>query len=142
MSRFITRAWWMAVGAAIAHYFDPINGHGRRARLRNQLVARWNDLLDLAERRTKYELGRAKGAIIETVHTEDPPHDDRALLQKVRSEAVGPTPDLPDHVHVRVDHGVVTLTGRSENPTAERELMRRIGDVVGVKGIRNELTPA
>ena len=92
MSRYITRAWWMAVGAAIAHYFDPINGRGRRARLRDQLVARWNDLLDLAERRTKYELGRAKGAIIETVHTEDPPRDDRALPRKSMCDCLRDVP--------------------------------------------------
>lgn len=141
MSRLVPRLGWMALGAALAHYFDPINGRGRRARLRDQAVARWNDGIDLLQRRTEYELGRAKGAVVEAVTSEEPPRDDRALLQKVRSEAVGPMADLPDHVHVRVDHGVVTLTGQSGDPTLERELIRRIGEVTGVEGIRNHLIP-
>jgi osmotically-inducible protein OsmY len=63
------------------------------------------------------------------------------LLQKVRSEAVGPTGNLGE-IEVRVDEGTVVLVGPSIDPAREEELMERIEKVVGVTGIRNELRRA
>jgi osmotically-inducible protein OsmY len=72
---------------------------------------------------------------------ETPPLTDADLLQKVRSEAVGPTGNL-GQIEVRVDEGTVVLVGPSIDPAREEELMERIEKVVGVTGIRNELRRA
>jgi osmotically-inducible protein OsmY len=134
--------FWFAVGALVTYLFDPVSGRGRRSRLFDQTRARVDDAVDEVGARARYQAGRARGVVHETMHREEPPRTDEQLLQKVRSEAVGMVPGSTAHVEVRVDDGVVRLIGHSRDQMQERELIERIQDVTGVREVRNELVPA
>lgn len=139
MTRHVRRMFWIGVGAAIAYLWDPVSGRSRRARLKDQMAAEVRDAAGAIRKKARFQAGRAKGAVYEALATEEPPRDDRELLQKVRSEAVGRVPGSLDHVDVRVDDGVVYLLGESTDTARERELVERVRDVTGVREVRNEL---
>jgi len=129
-----------AVGAALAYLLDPVSGRSRRARLADQAAARMKDGAEEATRRARYEMGRAKGTIHEMGADADYPADDRMLLQKVRSEAVGPAGLSTSDIEIDVENGEVILRGASQDAAREMDLVRRIQDVTGVQRVRNELT--
>lgn len=139
MKRLITRFTWATIGAAAAYLFDPVSGRSRRARLFDQAKSRLRRNADELSRRFRYESGRARGALYEILPTEQAPSSDQELLQKVRSEAVGSMRDSVSHVSVSVDDGVVYLAGVSKDQDLERELAHRIGEVMGVREVRDEL---
>lgn len=142
MRRFLK--FWLAglVGAAVAYLFDPVSGRSRRARLMDQAASRARRSVDEAERRARYEAGRMRGALHEAGPERDFPRDDAQLLQKVRSEAVGPSSATTSDLEIHVENGEVILRGRSRDLAAESDLVRRIEDVTGVRRVRNELTDA
>jgi osmotically-inducible protein OsmY len=139
MTRYVRRMFWMGVGAAIAYLWDPVSGRSRRARLGDQMAAEVRDAANAIQKKARYQAGRAKGVVYETLTTEEPPRDDGDLLQKVRSEAVGRIPGSVDHVDVRVEDGVVYLLGESTDTAREHELVERVRNVTGVREVRNEL---
>ena len=94
-----------------------------------------------ASRRARYEVGRAKGLMHEAGGDSDYPADDRTLLQKVRSEAVGPSDVSTSDIEIDVENGEVILRGASPDSIKEKDLVRRIQNVTGVRRVRNELTP-
>ncbi len=141
MIRTIKRLPWIVAGVGLGYLLDPVSGRGRRARLGDQAAARMSDLMETIGKKARYEAGRAKGAAHEMLRSDQPPADDQELLQKVRSEAVGMVAGSVGHIQIDVDDGVVTLTGISDDRARERDLIRRIRDVTGVRDIRNELIP-
>jgi hypothetical protein len=141
MSRFVRLMFWIGMGVALGYLFDPNRGKGRRAKLADQTRARMRHAARDVSARARYEAGKARGLVHEVFSEETPPLTDADLLQKVRSEAVGPTGNLGE-IEVRVDEGTVELVGPSIDPAREEELMERIEKVVGVTGIRNELRRA
>lgn len=140
MPRFAKTTLAALTGAAIAYLFDPVSGRSRRARLSDQAAALGRRSVAEAERRARYEAGRVKGAVHEAGPDRDFPRDDAELLQKVRSEAVGPSTFSASEIEIHVDNGEVTLRGTSHDRGAENDLVRRIEDVTGVRQVRNELT--
>jgi osmotically-inducible protein OsmY len=143
MIRWMKRIYWIGIGIALGYLFDPDNGDKRRARLMDRARARAMLALDEAGKRVKNRTGRAKRRMQEELGEESiPPRDDQDLLQKVRSEAVGMVPGSLENVDVRVEDGVVSLIGESENVGLEDELVERIGQVNGVRDVRNELVPS
>jgi hypothetical protein len=138
MSRFIRFMFWTGMGVALGYLFDPNRGKGRRARLLDQTRARMRHAAHDVSAKARYEAGKAKGLVHDVFSEETPPRTDAELLQKVRSEAVGPSGNL-GQIEVRVDEGTVVLVGPSIDPAREEELIERIENVVGVTGIRNEL---
>lgn len=131
-----------AAGAAATYLFDPNSGRGRRAQMTDQAKARMRDARREAERRAGYQSGRMQGAVHEVAGGSDMPADDMELMQKVRSEAMGPAGFNSDHIELVVNAGTVTLRGTSHDPPAEDGLIERIREVAGVREVRNELTPA
>lgn len=131
-----------AAGAVAAYLFDPNSGRGRRARLSDQAKARGRRTMQEVEKRTRYEAGRAQGLLHEMRAGVDYPADDAELLQKVRSEAVGPSPIGTSDIEIHVDDGEVVLRGTARDPDAVGDLVDRIRDVAGVRAVRNELTPS
>lgn len=129
-------------GAAVAYMFDPVTGRQRRADLMAQGRSQISDVASAAGAKTRYQSGKAKGWFYETFVPEKPPADDQELLQKIRSEAFGPTRGNVGHVDIRIEDGVVYLVGTSMDRAAEDELTERIADVTGVTEVRNELVPA
>lgn len=142
MSSFSKSLLAALAGAATAYLFDPVSGRSRRARIVDQTAALGRRSVDEAERRARYEAGRVKGAVHEAGPERDYPRDDAELLQKVRSEAVGPSSFSTSDVEIHVDDGVVVLRGVSRDLKAEGDLVRRIEDVTGVRRVRNELSEA
>lgn len=142
MSRFLGKILVALAGALAAYLFDPVSGRSRRARIMDQAAAGARRSVDEAERRARYEAGRIKGAIHEAGPDHDHPDDDAQLLQKVRSEAVGPSRASTSDIEIHVEEGEVVLRGVSHDQDAEGELVRRIEGVTGVRQVRNELSDA
>jgi osmotically-inducible protein OsmY len=142
MSSFIRTLMAAMAGAAAAYLLDPVSGRGRRARLMDQAAARARRSVDEAERRARYEVGRMKGAVHEAGPARDFPRDDAELLQKVRSEAVGPSRVTASDIEIQVEDGEVVLRGASRDLDAESDLVHRIEEVTGVRRVRNELADA
>jgi hypothetical protein len=138
MSRFFRLMFWIGMGFALGYLFDPNRGKGRRAKLIDQTRARMRHVAHDVSAKARYEAGKARGLVHEVFSEEAPPRTDAELLQKVRSEAVGPTGNLGE-IEVRVDEGTVVLVGPRIDPAREEELIDRIEKVAGVTGIRNEL---
>lgn len=127
-------------GAAAAYLLDPVSGRSRRARLSDQARARLSQTTNELQAKGRYEMGRVKGAIHEAGPDTDFPVDDAELLQKVRSEAVGPSRIRPSDIEIHVDAGEVVVRGVSRDQEAEHDLVDRIRGVTGVTRVRNELT--
>ncbi len=142
MSSFWKSLLAALAGAATAYLIDPVSGRSRRARIMDQTAALARRSVDEAERRARYEAGRVKGAVHEAGPERDYPLDDAELLQKVRSEAVGPSSASTSDIEIHVDNGEVVLRGVSRDQGAEDDLVQRIDGVTGVRGIRNELSRA
>ena len=140
MSRLIRLMFWIGIGVAFGYLFDPDRGKGRRAKLVDQTRARMRGAARDVSAKARYEAGKARGLVHEVFSEEAPPGTDAELLQKIRSEAVGPSGNLGE-IEVRVDEGTVVLVGPSIDPAREEELIDRIEKVVGVTRIRNELRP-
>jgi hypothetical protein len=135
------------MGAAVAYWLDPDNGAGRRARLRSQLAARLRDLVAAGGRRLRYQRGVAKGLVHEAVDAlrADRDFDDADLVQKVKSEAVGPWIRRTGHrgdVEVTAKDGDVTLDGAIDDPVTRQELVRLVESVEGVRSISDRLVRA
>lgn len=139
MFRFVSRTFWIGVGAVLAYLFDPVSGRSRRARLSDQAAARARDLFEAAGKEARYRAGKAKGVVHEIISSEEAPESDEDLLQKIRSEALGPAPGSLGHVDIEVEDGEVCLTGTSKDPSAEEDLAHRIRRVTGVRSVTNDL---
>lgn len=142
MSGFMKTVGAASTGAALAYLLDPVSGRSRRARLIDQAAAWTRRSVDEAERRARYEAGRMKGAVHEAGPDRDKPRDDAELLQKVRSEAVGPSAASASDIEIHVEDGEVILRGRAQDPGDELDLVQRIEEVTGVRRVRNELSHA
>ena len=119
-------------GGLIAYLFDPDRGKSRRARLRDQTMARLRDIRAAMRRRTNYETGRVKGLVHELTVNDRPKIDDAGLCQRIKSEVLGPA-QLSD-VEVDVENGIVLLTGNLED-AQYRRLAKQISKVPGVESI-------
>ncbi len=136
MMRIATSA---AAGATAAYFFDPIAGKGRRSRVRDQMAARARKAGRQVKKRIRYEAGRAKGKVYEATGLGGRlPIDEQTLVQKIRSEALGPAGVSARDVAVEVDidTGEVVLRGHVDDQLAWDDLARRVGEVTGVEAVR------
>lgn len=137
MRKMMRTATSAAAGATAAYFFDPIAGKGRRSRLKDQLASRIRKAGRQLQKRARYEAGRAKGMIYEATGLgESPPVDEQTLIQKIRSEALGPAGMSAVAVEVDVDTGEVVLSGHIDDRTAWDDLVRRVGEIRGVETVR------
>lgn len=131
-----------ALGALAAYLFDPVAGKGRRARFLDQSRARGRELADDVATRARYESGRIRGLIYEMGAGDEPPVDEAELLQKVRSEAVGPARLSTSDIEVSIEDGeTIVVRGNTKDPAEAEELISRIESVTGVKKVRSEIEP-
>jgi osmotically-inducible protein OsmY len=130
MKRLFKYMLAMGAGAAAAMLLDPVRGRSRRARLMDQAGARTRDLKEQMEQRARYETGRMRGVAHELTQTDEMPSDDATLLQKVKSEALGPAGAT--NLEVDVENGTVTLIG----DIPDNDLLRRVRSVTGVSDVR------
>lgn len=138
-SALVKAAVAAAAGAAAAHLFDPDRGRSRRARLRDQARAFARREARAVQRRASFQRGRLEGVAQRLRHpVPTAPGDDRALADRVRSEALGRQADHP-HPTIDVVNGVVTVRGEVADPATAADVTRRIRAVPGVVGVENLL---
>ncbi|HEX6286219.1 MAG TPA: hypothetical protein VFZ80_01945, partial [Acidimicrobiia bacterium] len=82
-----------SLAALLTYLLDPDRGRARRARFADQLSAKGRDISDTVAAKAKYQKGVFEGVAHEvaSVFDEEKAYDDETLMQKVRSEAVGPS---------------------------------------------------
>jgi hyperosmotically inducible protein len=123
-----------AVGAAIAYFFDPVSGKGRRSRLRDQGMSRARHVVGDAERRTRYLANVAQGRVTELVMPgpDNKTPDDATLAQRIQSEVFGRTEVPKDRVSLDVVDGVATLRGELDSREEIQDITTRVAQVPGV----------
>ena len=132
------------IGATIAYLFDPDQGRSRRARIRDQMAARARRGLSTLAKQAKFQGGRARGLVHDAMaaRRSERRFDDETLLQKIRSEAVGPwkiDATEPHDVHVEVDAEKVTIEGRVASPNDRDRLREMVSNIEGVDQIEDAL---
>ncbi len=140
MGRKLTIVSAGVVGAGLAYLLDPDRGRSRRARLADQTRARGRDFAESFGKKARYERQRMEGVLHELMSEQQPPKDDTTLLQKVRSEAIGPSGVPTDTLDVDVADGVVILRGTVRQDP--EDLIKRITQVTGVRSVKSELSEA
>jgi hypothetical protein len=127
------------VGAAAAYLLDPDRGRSRRARLRDQSAAYGRRQARALERQASFQRGRAEGLVQRARHRGGhPPADDRALADRVRTEALRGD---PTHAHLNIDAvgGVVSVRGEVADLGTSMDVERRIRAIPGVVDVENLL---
>ena len=124
--------------AAATYFFDPERGRARRATARDRAGARIRQAERTAEAKLRYAEGRAEGALhAVSAIPSDPPADDRALADRIRSELGDRFPDQTAELTV-VD-GVVELRGQVGDEAARGLLASAVRGVSGVRRVENLL---
>ena len=144
MRRFLLIAGLVSVVGVITYLLDPERGRARRARLSDQLSAKGRDISDAVTAKAKYQKGVFEGVAHEVaaIFEGDGVYDDETLMQKVRSEAVGPSGVDTGDIVLDITDGTVHLTGSVADKKARRRLVNLIGKVDGVRGVDDTLTTA
>jgi osmotically-inducible protein OsmY len=125
-------------GAAAAYFFDPERGRTRRTQARDQVGASMRRAERTAEARLRYAEGKAEG-LLHTVSSvpQDPPADDRALSDRIRSELGDRFPD--ETAEMTVVDGTVELRGQVGDEAAKALLVASVKKVPGVRRVVNLL---
>ena len=130
-----------AIGAAIAYFFDPELGRGRRARLRDQGLSEVRKARERAEAKGRHMSNVARGTMSEMASPgpDDIEPDDGTVTQRIQSEVFG-SPDVPkDRIALSVVDGVAELRGELDAQEEIDALFIRVSAVPGVRGVRNFL---
>ena len=130
-----------AVGAACAYLLDPDRGKARRARISDQTAAMARKATRRSKSWVEYQKGTARGAAhkLSKQFKKEELFDDDKLLQKIRSEALGPWAPVREDISIEVDNGVVTLDGRVSSSGDHEQLLDLISQVEGVAAIRDRV---
>jgi len=130
-----------ALGAAVAYFFDPDRGRGRRAKTKDQMAAAFRRFGRRGGRLARRVESDAYGAWQRTTHarSENPPTDDETLKQKVETELFGKPDVEKGKIVVNVEDGVVILRGEVDTPDQMTELAEVALKVPGVEGVQNLL---
>lgn len=128
-----------AIGAAAAYLLDPDRGRSRRARLQDQTAAMGRKAARRSRSWIRYQKGTARGflhMLSRPIRKKQRSVDDHTLLQKIRSEAIGPWNNAArEDIEVDVDRGIVTVAGSVDRI----ELIELIRKVDGVDAIRDRV---
>jgi osmotically-inducible protein OsmY len=132
------RLGWLAggalLGAAAAYLADPERGRARRSELeqRGGRIAR--EATETARNVVEDGTQRLAGAVREATPELSSP-DDAVLIERVRSEAIGPSKARNSAIVTTVEDGVVSVRGQVDAEEQRRDLIARIGDVDGVRHV-------
>lgn len=127
------------VGAAAAHLLDPDRGRARRARLRDQALARSRRATEKLETEARYRQGQIEGLRARS-HGQGHLHptDEHVVKQAVEQRLSATGVDTTDVV-VDVTDGVVGLRGKVQHPDEVRRLGKEAAGVPGVNEVRSWL---
>lgn len=136
----------VAAGGALAHLLDPDRGKARRAKLRDQTLAKARRLTAQAEKRAQYVEGRLEGVVAKSAGAGAfSPESDVDLREHLRQVIASQEFDTID-VNVDVADSVATLRGQLRTPELIKKLQADIAEVPGVARVESFLhlpnTPA
>lgn len=129
--------FWTTAGAAIAYFWDRQNGRGRRVRLNDQARARARDARRQAERKLRYVQHSAEGKVEALRQAGGAPADDRALVDRIKSEVLGGDRFQNHQVVLEAVDGVVTVRGEVSDAQQAEELLAAVTVVPGVSAVQN-----
>jgi uncharacterized membrane protein len=128
----------VVVGAGAMYLLDPDRGARRRSLLRDQGVRASHKVADGMSATARDARNRAVGVAAELrSRFRHDQADDEVLHERVRS-AIGRVVSHPSAIEVTVSDGTVTLSGDILAAEVD-ELVHRVGEVRGVREVRNEL---
>jgi osmotically-inducible protein OsmY len=129
------RLAWLAggvvLGSIAAYLADPDRGRERRADLQEQGARLAAQAADLAAGTTDPALSGAAGEL--TPDMKDP--SDAVLIERVRSDAIGPSTVRNSAIVTTVEGGVVTVRGQVDERGQREDLLGRIRGVDGVEDV-------
>lgn len=133
-------ARWLAAlagGAVVQYVLDPAAGRSRRARLADRVRRPTRKATDRAGKKLQVVADKSVGTVRGAVTGSEPPPNDQALADKIRSEVLG-TGDFRDHT-ILVDSadGNVTLRGHVAHPDQVKALERAVARIEGVGEVTN-----
>lgn len=136
--RILGRLVWGSVGAVIAYFGDPDRGRSRRTRGKDRAGAALRRLRRQAQRRSRHALADLEGKVERLTHARmAAPADDRALVDRVKSQVLSAPPFAGLDLLVEAVNGVITLRGEVDSPSSMAGLERKIASVPGVVDVHS-----
>jgi hypothetical protein len=132
-----------AAGAVLAFVFDPDRGRSRRAKAKDMIAGRARRTARVTGKKTRYVAGKMRGMRhrmatgIDEKDLELPP-DDRTLVDKIKSQAIGLNWDQ-SRIVINSVSGIVELRGEVDTPEDMERLEKAVRQVPGVIGVENML---
>lgn len=131
-------------GALAAHLLDPDRGRARRVQWRDQSLGICRRGARRARRRavftSRFLVGRLERARHALVHDQRHVHlDDNTLIQKIRSEVLGPNDFGRWPISIDSCDGVVHLRGEVTSAEASAAVVRAVEHVPGVTRVESFL---
>ena len=136
MLRFLR---YVGLGALIAYFFDPDNGHRRRALARDRIPALLRRSSDRAGRAVKSEVKATTKKMAHRKEAEKPQPDDVTLAHKVETEIFRDADVPKGQINVNAENGKVILRGEVDQPSMIKDLEERTRKVQGVREVENLL---
>ena len=138
---------WGSIGALGAYFADPDRGRSRRTRARDQFGGALRRAQRQAQRRSRHMRAEVEGKVERLTHrTMTAPADDRALVDRIKSQVLSAPRFTGLDVLVEAVNGVITLRGQVDEHSSVDDLEREIACVPGVVDVRSFLhepgTPA
>ena len=133
---------YVGLGALVAYFFDPENGHRRRALARDRIPAVLRHSSERVEKVAKEVTSEAKATKAKVTHrkeAEKPQPDDVTLARKVETEIFRDADVPKGQINVNAENGKVVLRGEVEKPSMIKDLEKRTRKVQGVQDVENLL---
>jgi len=132
----------VGLGALIAYFFDPDNGHRRRALARDRIPALLRRSSERVEKTAQSVTSEAKATKAKVTHRKEaakPQPDDVTLARKVETEIFRDAEVPKGQINVNAENGKVVLRGEVEKPALIKDLEKRTRKVQGVRDVENLL---
>jgi hypothetical protein len=136
------RLWQgVALGGALAYFFDPQSGARRRNTTRDRVFAYFRQAGRKAGRAGRGVASEAYGVSKKVQHRQEEPKDfdDATLTRKVETEIFRPADVPKGQINVNVENGVVVLRGEVDSWDMVDDLVGRARGVQGVRDVENLL---
>jgi len=130
---------YVGLGALIAYFFDPDNGHRRRALARDRIPALLRRSSDRAGRAVKSEVKATTKKVAHRKEADKPQPDDVTLARKVETEIFRDAEVPKGQINVNAENGKIVLRGEVEQPSMIKDLEERTRKVQGVREVENLL---
>lgn len=129
---------WGSVGAVGAYFGDPDRGRSRRTRARDQAGGALRRLRRQAQRRSRQARAELEGKVARLTHARTTaPADDRALVDRIKSQILSAPRFAGLDLLVEAVNGVITLRGEVDTLTSMTDLEAEIASVPGVVDVHS-----